>query len=151
VQGLCQLVQVTGEVTYNGHTLDEFFPQRTASYVEQTDQHIAELTVGLASAGLCVRNTDTSVAYGSLSSARLLAAPAEGDTCMMCSAALPLQVHETFDFAAKCQGVGHKHGDILFFRMPAAPSNQSTTAMMIAAVVHLTHMRAAEHASRQRF
>lgn len=74
---------MTGEVTYNGHKLDEFFPQRTASYVEQTDQHIAELTVGLASASPCFRNKDTSFAHCSLPSALLLAAPAESDPCKM--------------------------------------------------------------------
>ena len=36
-------VQLTGDITYNGHTLDEFVVQRTAAYVEQTDLHIAEV------------------------------------------------------------------------------------------------------------
>ncbi|KAK9861391.1 hypothetical protein WJX84_002559, partial [Apatococcus fuscideae] len=54
---------VHGKITYNGETFDRFVPQRTASYVDQVDNHIAELTV-----------------------------------------------RETLDFAARCQGVGHKAG-----------------------------------------
>lgn len=34
-----------GRVTYSGHDLKEFVPQRTAAYVSQRDLHIAELTV----------------------------------------------------------------------------------------------------------
>ena len=33
-----------GKVTYNGKGLNEFVVQRTAAYIEQTDEHIAELT-----------------------------------------------------------------------------------------------------------
>ncbi|XP_071718388.1 ABC transporter G family member 29-like [Rutidosis leptorrhynchoides] len=36
---------VEGKVTYNGHTLDKFVPQRTASYVSQSDVHVGEMTV----------------------------------------------------------------------------------------------------------
>ncbi|GKF17554.1 ABC transporter G family member 29-like protein, partial [Tanacetum coccineum] len=36
---------VEGKVTYNGHTLDEFVPQRTSSYISQTDVHAGEMTV----------------------------------------------------------------------------------------------------------
>ena len=32
-------------MTYNGHELTEFYPERTAVYVEQEDQHMPELTV----------------------------------------------------------------------------------------------------------
>lgn len=35
-----------GAVTYNGHDLSEFVVQRTSAYIEQRDNHIAELTVG---------------------------------------------------------------------------------------------------------
>lgn len=56
-------LQVTGSITYNGHNFSEFIPERTASYIDQTDTHLAELTV-----------------------------------------------RETFDFAARCQGTGHKAG-----------------------------------------
>ncbi|XP_042513197.1 ABC transporter G family member 31-like isoform X2 [Macadamia integrifolia] len=35
----------TGNITYNGHELDEFCVQRTSAYISQTDTHIAELTV----------------------------------------------------------------------------------------------------------
>ncbi|KAM5583255.1 ABC transporter G family member 31-like [Rosa sericea] len=35
----------SGSITYNGHKLDEFCVQRTAAYISQTDNHIAELTV----------------------------------------------------------------------------------------------------------
>lgn len=52
-------VQVSGKVSYNGHELHEFLPERTAVYVEQEDQHMPELTV-----------------------------------------------RETFNFSARCQGVG---------------------------------------------
>ncbi|KAL3144459.1 hypothetical protein ABBQ32_004202 [Trebouxia sp. C0010 RCD-2024] len=54
-------LQIKGNITYNGHTFDDFIPERTASYIDQTDTHLAELTV-----------------------------------------------RETFDFAARCQGTGHK-------------------------------------------
>ncbi|XP_042491605.1 ABC transporter G family member 31-like [Macadamia integrifolia] len=35
----------TGNITYNGHKLDEFCVQRTSAYIGQTDNHIGELTV----------------------------------------------------------------------------------------------------------
>nr|XP_007162612.1 hypothetical protein PHAVU_001G166000g [Phaseolus vulgaris]ESW34606.1 hypothetical protein PHAVU_001G166000g [Phaseolus vulgaris] len=38
-------LKFSGKVTYNGHAIDEFVPQRTAAYVNQNDLHIAELTV----------------------------------------------------------------------------------------------------------
>jgi hypothetical protein len=56
-------VNTSGSITYNGHTFEEFIPQRTASYISQTDTHIGELTV-----------------------------------------------RETFDFAARVQGVGAREG-----------------------------------------
>lgn len=34
-----------GLITYNGHPLTDFIPQRTAAYVGQNDDHIGELTV----------------------------------------------------------------------------------------------------------
>ncbi|CAL8462536.1 g2069 [Coccomyxa elongata] len=37
--------RVSGRITYNGETFDRFVPQRTAAYVSQVDNHIAELTV----------------------------------------------------------------------------------------------------------
>lgn len=37
--------QVKGRVTYNGHTLDEFVPQKTAVYISQNDLHTAQMTV----------------------------------------------------------------------------------------------------------
>ena len=36
---------MAGSVTHNGYTADEFVVQRTAAYVDQVDNHIAELTV----------------------------------------------------------------------------------------------------------
>jgi len=36
---------MSGKITYNGHSLNEFVPQRTAAYVSQQDWHAAELTV----------------------------------------------------------------------------------------------------------
>ncbi|KAL3650719.1 transcription factor [Castilleja foliolosa] len=38
-------LKVSGRVTYNGHGMDEFVPQRTAAYVSQHDLHIGEMTV----------------------------------------------------------------------------------------------------------
>ncbi|KAH1258472.1 Pleiotropic drug resistance protein 1 [Glycine max] len=38
-------LKFSGKVTYNGHGMNEFVPQRTAAYVNQNDLHVAELTV----------------------------------------------------------------------------------------------------------
>ncbi|MCD9641747.1 transcription factor [Datura stramonium] len=38
-------LKVTGNVTYNGHELHEFVPQKTAVYISQHDLHIGEMTV----------------------------------------------------------------------------------------------------------
>lgn len=38
-------LKVSGRVTYNGHEMDEFIPQRTAAYISQHDLHIGEMTV----------------------------------------------------------------------------------------------------------
>ncbi|CAN0919777.1 ABC transporter G family member 39 [Linum grandiflorum] len=38
-------LKVSGKVTYNGHEMDEFVPQRTAAYISQHDVHIGEMTV----------------------------------------------------------------------------------------------------------
>lgn len=38
-------LQVSGKVTYNGHNLNEFVPQRTSAYVTQQDWQVAEMTV----------------------------------------------------------------------------------------------------------
>ncbi|KAI3790224.1 hypothetical protein L2E82_03108 [Cichorium intybus] len=38
-------LKMSGKITYNGHGLKEFVPQRTSSYVSQQDWHIAEMTV----------------------------------------------------------------------------------------------------------
>ncbi|XP_034922164.1 pleiotropic drug resistance protein 1-like [Populus alba] len=38
-------LKVSGHVTYNGHEMNEFVPQRTAAYVSQHDLHIGEMTV----------------------------------------------------------------------------------------------------------
>ncbi|XP_010254256.1 PREDICTED: pleiotropic drug resistance protein 1-like [Nelumbo nucifera] len=38
-------LKVSGRVTYNGHGLDEFVPQRTSAYISQHDLHIGEMTV----------------------------------------------------------------------------------------------------------
>ena len=37
--------QHSGRVTYNGHELEEFVPQRTSAYISQYDNHIGEMTV----------------------------------------------------------------------------------------------------------
>ncbi|KAK1305951.1 Pleiotropic drug resistance protein 3 [Acorus calamus] len=38
-------LKVSGRVTYNGHGLHEFVPERTAAYISQHDLHIGEMTV----------------------------------------------------------------------------------------------------------
>jgi len=38
-------LKVSGKVTYNGHEMDEFVPERTAAYISQHDLHIGEMTV----------------------------------------------------------------------------------------------------------
>ncbi|KAK1358246.1 pleiotropic drug resistance protein 1-like [Heracleum sosnowskyi] len=38
-------LEFSGRVTYNGHTMNEFVPQRTAAYISQYDLHIGEMTV----------------------------------------------------------------------------------------------------------
>ncbi|KAL8129568.1 hypothetical protein V2J09_018723 [Rumex salicifolius] len=38
-------LQMSGRITYNGHDLHEFVPQRTSTYVSQQDCHVAEMTV----------------------------------------------------------------------------------------------------------
>ncbi|KAH9780878.1 ABC transporter G family member 40 [Citrus sinensis] len=38
-------LKVSGRVTYNGHDMNEFVPQRTAAYISQHDVHIGEMTV----------------------------------------------------------------------------------------------------------
>lgn len=38
-------MKLSGGVTYNGHNMDEFVPERTAAYISQHDVHIGEMTV----------------------------------------------------------------------------------------------------------
>ncbi|KAL4180860.1 hypothetical protein AMTRI_Chr12g268230 [Amborella trichopoda] len=38
-------LEVSGKVTYNGHSMREFVPQRTSVYISQKDLHIGEMTV----------------------------------------------------------------------------------------------------------
>ncbi|XP_062195514.1 ABC transporter G family member 36-like isoform X2 [Phragmites australis] len=38
-------LKVTGKVTYNGHEMTEFIPERTSAYISQHDLHIGEMTV----------------------------------------------------------------------------------------------------------
>ena len=38
-------LQVKGDILYNGKDFSQFFVERSAGYVEQTDQHYAPLTV----------------------------------------------------------------------------------------------------------
>ncbi|XP_020248673.1 ABC transporter G family member 31 isoform X1 [Asparagus officinalis] len=38
-------LQMSGKITYNGHGLNEFVPQRTSAYVSQQDWHAGEMTV----------------------------------------------------------------------------------------------------------
>ncbi|KAF5960754.1 hypothetical protein HYC85_001963 [Camellia sinensis] len=39
------LLNVAGEVSYNGYKLEEFIPQKTSVYISQNDLHIPEMTV----------------------------------------------------------------------------------------------------------
>jgi ABC-type multidrug transport system ATPase subunit len=39
------VIQVHGTVTYNGHGMNEFIPQRTSAYISQHNIHIGEMTV----------------------------------------------------------------------------------------------------------
>ncbi|KAL5975218.1 Pleiotropic drug resistance protein tur2 [Asimina triloba] len=38
-------LEASGRITYNGHGMDEFVPQRTSAYISQNDVHIGEMTV----------------------------------------------------------------------------------------------------------
>ncbi|XP_047316976.1 ABC transporter G family member 35-like [Impatiens glandulifera] len=38
-------LKVKGEITYNGHKLNEFVPQKTSAYISQNDVHVGEMTV----------------------------------------------------------------------------------------------------------
>ncbi|KAL8118570.1 pleiotropic drug resistance protein 1-like [Apium graveolens] len=38
-------LKTSGSITYNGHDMKEFVPQRTAAYISQNDLHIAQMTV----------------------------------------------------------------------------------------------------------
>jgi ABC-type multidrug transport system ATPase subunit len=38
-------LQVKGKITFNGHTQDEFVPEKTAAYISQNDLHVGEMTV----------------------------------------------------------------------------------------------------------
>lgn len=45
VNALRFVEQVTGEITYNGHRLNEFVPKKTSAYISQNDVHLGEMTV----------------------------------------------------------------------------------------------------------
>lgn len=38
-------LKVKGQITYNGHRLNEFVPQKTSAYISQNDVHVGEMTV----------------------------------------------------------------------------------------------------------
>ncbi|KAI6684518.1 hypothetical protein NL676_030431 [Syzygium grande] len=42
---LSKSLEVAGEISYNGHNLDEFIPQKTSAYISQYDLHIPDMTV----------------------------------------------------------------------------------------------------------
>ncbi|KAK8940255.1 Pleiotropic drug resistance protein 15 [Platanthera guangdongensis] len=42
---LDRTLKASGEITYNGHRLDEFVPGKTAAYISQNDVHVGEMTV----------------------------------------------------------------------------------------------------------
>lgn len=39
------LLQMTGNISYNGYNLKDIVPQKTSAYVSQNDLHIPEMTV----------------------------------------------------------------------------------------------------------
>ncbi|KAH6782331.1 pleiotropic drug resistance 1 [Perilla frutescens var. hirtella] len=43
---LSHSLKASGEITYNGHKLNEFVAQKTSAYISQNDVHVAEMTVG---------------------------------------------------------------------------------------------------------
>jgi ABC-type multidrug transport system ATPase subunit len=45
ILGIIFLMQFSGRVTYNGHGMNEFVPQRSAAYISQYDTHLGEMTV----------------------------------------------------------------------------------------------------------
>ncbi|GKD55804.1 hypothetical protein Tco_1289191, partial [Tanacetum coccineum] len=45
VGGLDPSLKVSGEVTYNGHALNEFETWRTSAYISHNDIHVGEMTV----------------------------------------------------------------------------------------------------------
>lgn len=63
--------QVLGKVTYNGHGLDEFVPQRTSAYISQYDLHIGEMTVRETLA-FSARCQGVGTGYGKLNMIHLL-------------------------------------------------------------------------------
>ena len=42
---LDKALEVSGKVTYNGHEMTEFVPERTCAYISQRDLQMGELTV----------------------------------------------------------------------------------------------------------
>jgi ABC-type multidrug transport system ATPase subunit len=70
--------QFSGSVTYNGHRMEEFVPQRISAYISQYDLHIGEMTV-----------------------------------------------RETLAFAARCQGVGPRYGQLKYHHFYTVRSNIS--------------------------
>ncbi|XP_057840632.2 ABC transporter G family member 29-like [Cryptomeria japonica] len=38
-------LKATGSITYNGHSMDEFVPQKTSAYISQNDLHVGVMTV----------------------------------------------------------------------------------------------------------
>jgi ABC-type multidrug transport system ATPase subunit len=61
-------LKVSGKVTYNGHGMHEFVPERTAAYISQHDLHIGEMTVRetLAFSARCLGTGDRQGNYISL-------------------------------------------------------------------------------------
>ena len=86
-------MQVTGNISYNGRTLKEFLPRRTATFVEQSDTVRAS-----GQSGLCLGPS-------------LITMPCPPS--ILINKALhglqhigELTVRETLNFAARCQGAG---------------------------------------------
>ena len=82
-----KIMQFSGTVTYNGHDMTEFTPERTAAYVSQHDLHIGEMTVRETLA-FSARCQGVGSCFGTVPSNESC------DTCIcFCSACLPCMIY----------------------------------------------------------
>ena len=120
---LSSSLQRSGDITYNGYALDEFVPQRTASYVDQVLTHAVCWSPSSAPAAMLYFRVYYAFIYaaslqviGSTCSAThvvatwllsvVSSAPSETFVAQVDNHTSQLTVAETFDFAARCQRGG---------------------------------------------